>query len=161
MYSKCFISLKHKQHCPFSRKKNVVWFTTAWAGQQAWWDHSNNQGIDGVGPTARCLWGAAAKLHARFLCSQVLSPEKISNWCALLRCQKHNLVTVFKGSQCCECDKQPEAQCELYLLSYFIVWENKKGNWGTAQIVTIKKVDLNPLFCISCKRTLITCILSA
>lgn len=37
----------------------------------------------------------------------------------------------------------------------------KKGNGGTTEIVTIKKVDLNPLLCIKCKRTLITCILSA
>lgn len=72
-----------------------------------------------------------------------------------------DLVTVFKGSQCCQCDKQPEVQCEFDLLSYFIVWQNKKGNWGTTEIVTTIKVDLNPLLCIRCKRTLRNSSLSA
>lgn len=114
------LSIFRKEEC------SLIHYSLGWAAGMV--RSSDNQGIDGVGPTARYLWGTAAKLHARFLCSQVLSPEKISNSCALLRCQKHRSFYCFlRCSHCCQCDKQPEVQCELYF--HTLLYEKiTKGN---------------------------------
>lgn len=132
MVRKCFISLKHKQNCPFSGKKNVVWFTTAWAGQQVWWDHSNNQGIDRVSPTNPMLVGNCLEA----LCMVFMQPNTKS-WkdfkllCSFEVSETQILLLFSKVASAVSVISEQKQNVNFIYFHTLLCEKIKKGNWNS------------------------------